>query len=338
MGYEREYPGRVSIANQQLADSFVRALKLRENEVVIEAFPGLGVLTRSLLSGGTAAEEAKDEELRTEWWEKAGHLAPKDELKLAEGFPSWIRQIQPEESKLEGPLDSEAESEGSGTGKRKVGRKSRAKPKEPVAEEEYNEALSRLPPTNKPKLVIAIDANERATHAGLGIEHPKLPSKFTSWETLLNSENAEQEEAYFTPLQKSPYEERLVAGPVDPFAWESARYTLSHPLVKDHLEKVDPSAKTAERAWTDTAPPITYVASMPNSNVGELLSLQWLHSAVGAAEGKPSFLCRWGRVRIAMLVTYAQYDVRLAKALRATANVSVYVLKREKCLGVNQVS
>lgn len=310
---EREYPGRVFIANQQLADSFVRALKLRKDEIVIEAFPGLGCLTRSVLAGGRAAEEAADEELRSEWWAVAGHAAPKDELKPAEIYPSWIRQIQPEDTKVvesaEGAEGAE-KAESSASGKRKYVWKNRPKREEPaVTGSADNLALAQLQPTHKPRLVIALDANERVTSAGLGMEPRTPPSRYASWEALLASEDAESQEGYLEPLQQCPHEERLVAGPVDPFAWESVPYALSHPLVAKHLEKLDPTAMTAERAWTDPEPPITYIASMPNSSVGELLSLQWLHSAIGAAQGKPSFLWKWGRARMAMLVSASQYDV-----------------------------
>jgi hypothetical protein len=57
----REFSGRVLLVNPQLANEFVRALRLREKEIVIEAFPGPGVITRALLNGGRD-EKDKDVE------------------------------------------------------------------------------------------------------------------------------------------------------------------------------------------------------------------------------------------------------------------------------------
>lgn len=48
----RDFLGRVLITNPKIARDFVQALRLRENEVVVEAFPGPGVITRALLEGG----------------------------------------------------------------------------------------------------------------------------------------------------------------------------------------------------------------------------------------------------------------------------------------------
>ena len=340
MDKEREYPGRVFIANPELADSFVRALKLRENEIVIESFPGLGSLTRSLLSGGRSAEEAEDEELLSEWYTRAKSRSAAEESK----WPTWGKELQPESQKLPpGIVQAEGLDK---DGKPKRLRKSRARPRPAEAEEEdLNPALTELQPTNKPKLVIALDANERVTSAGLGGEVRTPPPRLGSWENTIATENGASQDGYFDALKQSPYEERLIAGPVDPFAWESVPYALFHPLVKDHLEKSNPNAPTAERAWTDPEPPITYVASMPASNVGELLALQWLHSAIGAAQGRPSFLWRWGRARMALLVTTAQYDVSrwpLSKLqplnLRLDADDSDCLRKRAKWLDANRVS
>jgi hypothetical protein len=52
----REFTGRVLIAKRKIADDFVKALKIRKDEVIIEAFPGPGLLTRSLLSAGQNVE------------------------------------------------------------------------------------------------------------------------------------------------------------------------------------------------------------------------------------------------------------------------------------------
>lgn len=40
------------MVNPKIANDFVKALKLRKNEVVVEAFPGPGALTRALINGG----------------------------------------------------------------------------------------------------------------------------------------------------------------------------------------------------------------------------------------------------------------------------------------------
>jgi hypothetical protein len=60
----RNFEGRVLIANRKIADDFVKALKIRKGEVVIEAFPGPGLLTRSLLNGGSPEDIDMKEETR----------------------------------------------------------------------------------------------------------------------------------------------------------------------------------------------------------------------------------------------------------------------------------
>lgn len=50
----RNFEGRVLLANQKIADDFAKALRIRKGEVIIEAFSGPGLLTRSLLNGGTS--------------------------------------------------------------------------------------------------------------------------------------------------------------------------------------------------------------------------------------------------------------------------------------------
>lgn len=58
----REFPGRVLLASPDLCDEFVRALHLRNDEVVLEYNPGPGQLTRSLLSGGSKDARAWNED------------------------------------------------------------------------------------------------------------------------------------------------------------------------------------------------------------------------------------------------------------------------------------
>lgn len=48
----REFRKRIMLTNPKHTDEFARALRIREGEVIVEAFPGPGQLTRSLLSGG----------------------------------------------------------------------------------------------------------------------------------------------------------------------------------------------------------------------------------------------------------------------------------------------
>ena len=62
----RNFEGRVLIANRKIADDFVKALKIRKGEVVIEAFPGPGLLTRSLLNGGASEDGQNEERKNTE--------------------------------------------------------------------------------------------------------------------------------------------------------------------------------------------------------------------------------------------------------------------------------
>jgi len=83
----REFTGRTFLANRRIADDFVNALKIREKEVIIEAFPGPGLLTRSLLYGGLShpGEGKKDKEE-----EKEGHKHIPSVVVACEPSPSLL--------------------------------------------------------------------------------------------------------------------------------------------------------------------------------------------------------------------------------------------------------
>ena len=87
----REFTGRTFLANRRIADDFVKALKIREKEVVIEAFPGPGLLTRSLLYGGLLHPEEENELGNKEKeQEKEGHTHIPSVVVACEPSPSLL--------------------------------------------------------------------------------------------------------------------------------------------------------------------------------------------------------------------------------------------------------
>ncbi|KIR54124.1 hypothetical protein I315_03181 [Cryptococcus gattii Ru294] len=84
----RKAPGRVLLANPSLGDDFVRALGIREGEVIVEGYAGVGGLTRSLVTGGDAVREGKE-------WEEEKRLEsirPGEKGKGTE-LPAWMEDL-----------------------------------------------------------------------------------------------------------------------------------------------------------------------------------------------------------------------------------------------------
>ena len=238
----REFKGRLLLANPKHTNEFARALKIREDEVVIEAFPGNGQLTRSLLYGGNDVQaEGSD----------------KVEESLASG------------------------GGGGGGGKR------------------YPE----------PKLVVAVEPSPDMLVTGLGMspddKPTNIPARFES----------EDYSIYESQVVKTA-EPRLLVSPSTPYRWPTLPQMLSHELVMPHLEQYDGDDMpenlkgTGKRPWKAPKPHITLVSQMPDSVAGDQLISQWIGSAVGTPKDEKSWIWRWGRVRLALLVSKGQYDVR----------------------------
>lgn len=219
----------------------MRALKIREGEVVIEAFPGPGQLTRSLLYGG-------------------------NDISASDG-------------------------EGAESGK----------------------GEKRFP---EPKLVVSVEPSPDLLVTGLGMrpeDRPKsIPARFES----------EDYSVYESQVVKTD-EPRLLVSPSTPYRWPTLPQMLSHELVTPHLpvygtditastETTTPDSElgTTRRPWRAPVPHITVVSQMPDSVAGDQLVSQWVGSCVGTKEDQKSWIWRWGRVRLALLVSKTQYDVR----------------------------
>lgn len=235
----RQFKGRALLANPKLTNEFVRALKIREGEVVIEAFPGPGQLTRSLLNGGN-------------------------------------------------DLESDTQ-EGGGGG------------------EGYTKKSSKKYP--EPKLVVACEPSPDMLVTGLGMKPEDKPSNIPA------RFESEDYTVYESKVVKTD-EPRLLVSPSTPYRWPTLPQMLSHELVTPHLPVYDTAAtngtvESTKRPWKAPAPHITLVSQMPDSVAGDQLIAQWIGSAVGTSEGdEKSWIWRWGRIRLALLVSKGQYDVR----------------------------
>lgn len=226
----RQFKGRVLLANPKLTNEFVRALKIREDEIVIEAFPGPGQLTRSLLYGGN---------------------------------------------------DLEGESEG-------------------------HDKTKRYP---EPKLVVACEPSPDMLVTGLGMKEEdrptNIPARFESEDYTVYESNVVETD-----------EPRLLVSPSTPYRWPTLPQMLSHELVTPHLPIYTGDdlplehQGTGKRPWRAPKPHITMVSQMPDSVPGDQMISQWIGSVVGSTTDEKSWIWRWGRLRVALLVSKGQYDVR----------------------------
>lgn len=259
----REFNGRFLLANSRLTDEFTKALRIRDNEIIIEAFPGPGILTRSLLNGGVS--------------------------------------------------DTDTEGE---------------------AEIDENREYK------KPALVVACEPSPKLLE-GLGMptdQSPEeIPARFES----------EDYSVYQSKVYQSEHEPRLLLSPSTPYRWPTLTQMLGHELVQPFLQQYPsgaegaagspseasvvgnsetgtPDTRTAtsdgtsgaiasstQRPWAAPPPHITIVSQMPLSIAGDQMVSQWVGSAVGNSTGERSWIWKWGRLRLALLVSKTQYDVSL---------------------------
>ncbi|WWD15868.1 hypothetical protein CI109_100292 [Kwoniella shandongensis] len=286
--------GRVLVTNPSLADKFVRAMGIREGEVIVENYAGVGGLTRSLLSGGDAVGEAK------KWIESqssveggSGESSPK--TKTAKSFPRWIDDIAP-----------------SGNG----AKKSNAQPVTAEQPESTDITLVR------PKLVLASEGSaELITRAYDYPASSLTPSvKFTIQEQLkgnLINSDLTGTTYHAVPVAQSSHDPSLLLSHSTVYIWPTLPALLSDPLVSPHLEVYDPAAppgpQATKRPWDAEPPKITMVCQVPDSPIGEQLVAQWVGSAVGDLGQERTWVWQWGRVRMALLVGKSLYDRIMAK-------------------------
>jgi hypothetical protein len=226
----REFNGRVLLVNPKIANDFVKALKLRKDEIVIEAFPGPGVLTRALIDGG----------------------------------------IDPEEDETT---------------------------------------------TNKPAVVVASEPSPQLLYEGLGMSVNDQPGDMPA---SFEIDDLPNHEARVYTSQHVP---RLLLSPSTPYRWPTFPQILGHPLLKPFMpihnngntnedEKLSNMRKDkGHRPWDSPKPAITIVAQIPQSVAGDQMVSQWIGSAVGNGPFERTWVWRWGRMRLALLVGKNQYDV-----------------------------
>lgn len=273
-GGSRESIRRMTLANSTIANKFVRDLGIRKNELFIDAYGSCGVLTRALLAGGYDETKPSDwANVVKEIGEENVGVKADETMRIMMGkfdFPPWNVDEAPTTIIPEVPKDLNL-------------------PVAVVAQEPWVSALAR----------------------GLGL-HPDIvtPSKYER-ERPLSAEReeslAEEDIVYQSHLQPN-----LLLSTSSPYHWTSMPQLLSHPLVASKMEVVDPTKEgpaATQRSWDAPTPNITMVATLPDSVYGEQILNQWVCSAIGSENYPRSWLWSWGRVRLALMVPKAMYDV-----------------------------
>ncbi|WVF72233.1 hypothetical protein IAT40_007045 [Kwoniella sp. CBS 6097] len=317
----RKSPGRILLSNPALCDHFVRSLKLREGEVVIDSYAGVGALTRSLISGGDSVGEAKrwdglkaEDEAGADAGAgaegEAGGKAKKTKKKKRDPkeFPLWFEALPPPLPAGERPKEDEK----------------LVKPRLVVASEGSSELLIRAfdyPPSQVHTISHAV-----ASATSISDTSSSSPSGSTSTsDGLSGSGELPSSSSLATagpaqvgpPIVQSKYEPNLLLSHSTSYVWPTLPSILESPLVSEHLPVYDASATpgpdTTKRPWEAPEPPITLVAQLPDSSIGEQLAAQWVGSAVGDPGQERTWIWEWGRLRIALLCGKSLYDRILAK-------------------------
>lgn len=272
----REMKNRCWLVNPTLTNRFVRELGIRENEVVIDAYAGYGALTRALLAGGwdetTPADWEKVRKEQDVVGPEAGQVRRHNSGQFT--FPPW------------NPKDGQvAELPEKGAGE-----------EHPV-----------------PSVVVANDPAVSCLSRGLGFFPDEAPPNL--WDfcvpqpaEMMKRFQTEKSQLYPSILEK----ERLVFAPESVYRWPSLPNILSHELVAKHMEVYDESKEGAERyhrPWNAPPPHITMCATIQDSVLGDQLLNQWVSSVIGSPDQEHSWMWKWGRIRLAFLVSRNMYDV-----------------------------
>ncbi|KAK8869855.1 hypothetical protein IAR55_000423 [Kwoniella newhampshirensis] len=279
--------GRVLLANPYLADKFVRAMGIREGEVIIEHYAGVGGLTRSLLSGGDAVGEAQkwrveDMSKPQSQDEVVGTTSSKS--KATKSFPRWIDDL----------------------------------PKNPSTSSTSESSDEFV----RPKLVVASEGSSELIIRGYDYSSTSLtpPVRFTVQEQIrgrLVSDDLTGATVHTVPVYPSSHDPSLLLSHSTVYVWPTLPSQLSDPLISPHLEMYDPAAApgpdATKRPWSAEPPKITMVCQVPDSAIGEQLVAQWVGSAVGDLGQERTWVWQWGRVKMALLVGKSLYDRIVAK-------------------------
>ncbi|WVQ98692.1 hypothetical protein IAU59_005823 [Kwoniella sp. CBS 9459] len=310
----RKAPGRILLSNPALCDHFVRSLKLREGEVVIESYAGVGGLTRSLISGGDSVGQAK----RWDGLKPDADAAPvTNDLGTGTGTGTGTGATKPKGKKKKDPKEFPIWSEDLPA---------------PLPEEEMPKEDETLV---KPRLVVASEGSSELLVRAF--DYPSSSIHTISHAVASGSEGSSNSDGsppatsspssssplpgtpaqHGPPLVRSKYEPNLLLSHSTSYVWPTLPMLLESPLVSEHLPVYDASATpgpdTTKRPWDAPEPPITLVAQLPDSSIGEQLAAQWVGSAVGDPGQQRTWIWEWGRLRMALLCGKSLYDRILAK-------------------------
>ncbi|ORX39840.1 hypothetical protein BD324DRAFT_615205 [Kockovaella imperatae] len=288
-GIDRTWSGRVALVNKHLCDKFVKALKIRENEVIVDVFAGHGAMTRSLLAGG-------DEVGSSQRWEQAAKsLLAVDYTTARKGgtvksplLPfAWLEDREAIPKILENLKNVPSEVPGDSSAENAPG------------------------PTVKPRLVVAFEPSASLLIRGLGVPEEYLRAEGN---LLLEREGKGPERLYQSTCDPRL---RIVCG--QPYYWNNLPAVIEHEDIAEDLVasgtiKIDTdSPDKAREHWQNHTPHLTLVIQPSHKPFGESLVSQWIASVIGAAEGEPTWIWKWGRVRLAVLVSKTMYDRMMAQ-------------------------
>ncbi|OCF54170.1 hypothetical protein L486_08367 [Kwoniella mangroviensis CBS 10435] len=286
----RKSIGRKLLANPKMCDDFVKSLNLREGEVVIDAYSGVGSLTRSLLTGGNYLEESKSwtpalvEEVLTEDkdQDEVKKSISKSKVKKQK-YPLWLEDLPPSLSTTTNAATSPTSS-------------AEVEKKEPI----------------KPKLVVSSEGSLELLVRSFN--YPPKPSNPLS---TIGREISQDPYTRPVPVITTPLHPNLLLSHSTAYVWPTLPKLLENPLVQASLPVHNPELPPGDieaykRKWEDPEPPITIVCQMPDSSIGEQLASQWVGSAVGDPGQKRTWIWEWGRIRLALLCGKSLYDRILA--------------------------
>lgn len=169
----------------------------------------------------------------------------------------------------------------------------------------------RSPALRIPKLVVSTEGSLGLIQKGLDYNENPHEASLNDVKGRHPGSSIANYIAKETPIVPSPHKDNLLLSHSTVYLWQAVPSILEHPTVNAALPVYDPSAAPGsqkKRPWSAPPPPITLVAQMPNSSLGEQLVSQWIGSAAGE-EHKRSWIWEYGRVRIALLCGKSLYDV-----------------------------
>lgn len=316
---------RITLASKSLCDDFVRALGIREGEVVLEVNAGPGQMTRSLVQGGETVSES---EMWRRWREQQARVAAVD--RDGEGSAPAASDASIVDVASDGKADTKRPARSKNSGPTQTW---------PIWDESPEPALGK-----KTKPLQADNSLSSASQASSAESSPIKPALVIACEPsppLLERGfdfpvTSRRPTAYLdhtsvpVDLQRSRHVDNLVLSSTTAYRWPTLPDILSDSLVAPYLcdprapgEQLElnaqpgsstsphPSASkqvTGLRKWDEPEPHMTIVAHIPDSVMGEQMLAQWIGSVVGGPTGR-QWIWQWGRIRLAVLCGKGLYSV-----------------------------